>query len=251
MSTQMISVDLINADPSLNIARTSTTPADCEELAASISTKGLQTPIMVRPVEGDRYEMVYGFRRYTAVAVNLGLDEIECYVKEMTRREAMILNVTENIQRKDMTFWEECCAVRDCFPEGTKLDIIASAFGKSINWVRRRMAVWKMPWKVRNQIKNGLLTASHIDIIMRKDPEDQLRTAAAIKKGVAAGKSFDLIATELLPGRKKARPRKNHGIMLTHCLEKGYDEAVIALRWVCGEISDTLCRELLDKNRKV
>ena len=123
---KMIPCDSILADLSNNCSRQDLTPEDCEDLAASIEVNGLQQSVVVRPTPeyGSEtpkpYQLVIGYRRFTAVSVNLGLTEIECTVREYTDEEAKIANVIENLQRKDISFWEECCALRIAFPDDTK-----------------------------------------------------------------------------------------------------------------------------------
>jgi len=246
MSTQLIKCDLIDADTSLNIARQNFTPADCEDLAASIAVHGLQTPIMVRPVDGH-YEIVFGFRRYTAVAINLGLEEIECKVVDMTREEAQIANVVENLQRKDITFWEECCALKIGFLKKTKQEI-ATALGKSESWARTRMSVWEMPKNIRDQVQAGILSAAHISLLAGQAPEDRVKIATKLRQAARAGKTIQQMEHELT-GRNTRRRKKDFQHVMTRCLENGHMEAVHTLRYVIGEISDTLLYELLDKNK--
>ena len=72
---------------------------EMEQLAESIQENGLQSPIVVRPKEDGRYEVVSGHRRLHACK-KIGLEKVEAIVKEMSRDEAVIALVDSNIQRE-------------------------------------------------------------------------------------------------------------------------------------------------------
>ena len=72
---------------------------EMEQLAESIKENGMQSPIVVRPKEDGRYEVVSGHRRLFACK-KIGLEKVEAIVKEMTRDEAIIALVDSNIQRE-------------------------------------------------------------------------------------------------------------------------------------------------------
>jgi ParB family chromosome partitioning protein len=109
---------------------------DILELAQSIETLGLINPITVKPVENGFYEVVTGHRRYEAVK-RLGLPHIECLVSgEISEKDLMLIQVAENVQRKDMSALE----LVEVFDEMKKRFNInqkqlARYFHKSETWV--------------------------------------------------------------------------------------------------------------------
>ena len=70
-----------------------------QAMAESIKAVGVQTPVIVRPIDGGRYELVSGHRRKFAASL-AGLDTLPCIVREMTRDEAIIAMVDANLQRE-------------------------------------------------------------------------------------------------------------------------------------------------------
>lgn len=78
---------------------------DLEALAQSIRTKGIQHPLLVRPVEGG-YEIVAGERRWRAAQL-AGLLEVPVIEREMTDQEAAEAALIENLQRKDLNAFEQ------------------------------------------------------------------------------------------------------------------------------------------------
>lgn len=71
------------------------------ELADSIAAQGVIQPVVVRPVENERYELIAGERRWRA-AQQAGLDEIPVVIKDVTEEAAMAMGLIENIQREEI-----------------------------------------------------------------------------------------------------------------------------------------------------
>lgn len=71
------------------------------ELVESIKTRGLIQPILVRPIEDGKYEMVSGHRRKRAFEI-AGIEKISARVQELTRDEAILAMVDSNLQREEI-----------------------------------------------------------------------------------------------------------------------------------------------------
>ncbi|MEE2610528.1 MAG: ParB/RepB/Spo0J family partition protein, partial [Acidobacteriota bacterium] len=82
---------------------------DLSELMASVEEKGIIEPLIVR-TRNSRYQIIAGERRYQA-AVRVGLKEVPVVVREIDDAEVMELALVENIQRKDLTAFEEAEAL--------------------------------------------------------------------------------------------------------------------------------------------
>ena len=83
---------------------------DLSELMASIAEKGILEPLVVRQ-RGDRYQIIAGERRYQA-AVQVGLQELPVVVRDVDDAEVIELALVENLQRKDLTPFEEADALQ-------------------------------------------------------------------------------------------------------------------------------------------
>lgn len=240
----------IRADPEDNVSRCDMTPHLCQDIAASIEVSGLMQPVTVRktdnPEAGYRYELVMGFRRFTAVSVNLGQLEIKAFVVECTKAEARIMNLTENLQRKDLTFWEEARGLRLAFPPETPRPKIMKALGYSDDWVKVRWRIDELPKEVQDQVREGLLGSAEVNIIQQmKDRDSKIKAARKLMAGKRAGKTIKDLQRDLT-NRKNHRSKAEVKKMMTICMEKDCMEAVHALRYASGEISDTLFLDLLD-----
>ena len=89
------------------------------QLAGSISERGVLQPLMVRPLGGGQYEIVYGERRWRA-AQSAGLSEVPVIVRDLSPAEAEIISAVENLQREDLNRYDEVTY---------KLRLVAQLFG--------------------------------------------------------------------------------------------------------------------------
>ena len=83
---------------------------DLSELMASIAEKGIIEPLVVRQ-QGERFQIIAGERRYQA-AVQVGLKELPAVIREANEAELMEIALVENLQRKDLTAFEEAEAMQ-------------------------------------------------------------------------------------------------------------------------------------------
>jgi ParB/RepB/Spo0J family partition protein len=108
------------------------------ELAASIKTHGVLQPILVRPLEGGMYEVVCGARRYRASKM-ARLEAIPATIRKLDDDQALELQITENLQRKDIHPLEEALAIKRLHEErGMSMEEVASRLGKSQQYLYQR-----------------------------------------------------------------------------------------------------------------
>ena len=117
---RLVPIDLLDPNPD----QPRQVMGDLSDLMASVAEKGIIEPLIVRQVEG-RYQIIAGERRYHA-AVQVGLAEVPVIVKDVDEKEVLELALIENIQRKDLTAFEEAEALAE---EGIEV--------ASIPWVPR------------------------------------------------------------------------------------------------------------------
>jgi hypothetical protein len=148
------------------------------------------------------------------------------------------MNFHENFHRSDPSYWDWCCALRDMFDPDMGDTAIAKALGASRTWVRARWLIWRLPPDVIAQVEAGLLTVSHVTMLIHKSPEEQQATATRILRGIEDGESTQHMQTELTR-RRNVRPKKELQAMMTTLMEAEKMEGVHILRWAAGEITDT------------
>jgi len=132
-----------------------------EELATSIMEHGVVQPVVVRPIEGGRYELVAGERRWRACR-KVGLEFIPAVVKDMTDRDVTEVALIENIQREDLNPLEEAWAYRTLMDEfNLTQEEVAARVGKSRPHVANTLRLLSLPPEVREMVVQGTLTAGH------------------------------------------------------------------------------------------
>ena len=126
---QTIAIDRMR--PGKYQPRTRMDDAALAELAESIREQGVMQPILVRPVDGGRFEIIAGERRWRA-AQRAGLREVPALVKSVPDNAALALALIENIQREDLNPLEEAQGLTRLIDEfGLTHDAAAKAVGRS------------------------------------------------------------------------------------------------------------------------
>lgn len=132
-----------------------------EELAASISQRGVIQPVIVRPLAGGRYQLVAGERRWRA-AQKARLHEIPALVRDLDEREVMALALIENLQREDLNPVEEGRAYqRLADSEGMSQADIASLVDKSRSHVANLQRLLQLPEPVLELVEESQLSMGH------------------------------------------------------------------------------------------
>lgn len=144
------------------------------ELAASLETKGVIQPLIVRPhpSKSDHFEIVAGERRWRA-AQKARLHEVPVVVREFTDTEVLEVAIIENIQRADLNPVEEAQGYRQLIEKfGHTQEQMAEALGKSRSHIANLMRLLALPDVVQDHLREGRLTAGHARaLITADDPE--------------------------------------------------------------------------------
>ena len=131
---------------------------DLSELMASVAEKGIIEPLVVRQ-RWCRYQIIAGERRYHA-AVQVGLREVPVVIREVDDAEVMELALVENLQRKDLTAFEEAEALLQLAEKcGHTHEDLARKLGKSRTSITESLSLAAMPDEVRNLCRLADITA--------------------------------------------------------------------------------------------
>tara|TARA_B100001057_G_scaffold68898_1_gene62673 strand:+ start:404 stop:1267 length:864 start_codon:yes stop_codon:yes gene_type:complete len=138
------------------------------ELAASIKSKGLVQPILVRPSDknpGD-YEIIAGERRWRAAQI-AQLHEMPAVIKNLNDVEALEIAIIENVQRSDLTVIEEAAGYKRLIESyGHTQEQLSEIVGKSRSHVANIMRLLTLPQSIQDMITEGKITAGHARAIM-------------------------------------------------------------------------------------
>lgn len=180
-------VPLASVEPDANQPRN--VMGDLEELTQSVRDKGVLEPLLVRELEaednrGTRYRIISGERRYRA-ALAAGLAEVPVIPMDVTDEEALEIALVENLQRKDLTPFEEADGYRALQEKFQYTqEQIARAVGKSRTVVTESLALRKLPGKVREAAEAlGIHTKSLLlEVLKVEKPEEQVALLEAVHK---------------------------------------------------------------------
>ena len=172
---------------------------DLSELMASVAEKGIIEPLIVRQ-RGARYQIIAGERRYHA-AVQVGLREVPVIIREVDDAEVMELALVENLQRKDLTAFEESEALHQLAHRCSYThEDMARKLGKSRTSITESLSLQNMPDEVRNLCRLADITSkSTLLQIVRQ--ADQQKMIALIEKLAGQGS-----ATREAARRETAKP---------------------------------------------
>jgi ParB family chromosome partitioning protein len=165
---RMVPIDLI--DPNPNQPRQ--VMGDLSELIASIAEKGIIEPLVVRQ-RGERYQIIAGERRYQA-SVQAGLRELPVVIREVDDTEVIELALIENLQRKDLTPFEEAEALQGLAERcGYTHEDLARRLGKSRTSITESLSLASMPEEIRNLCRLADISSKSLllQVVRQETPE--------------------------------------------------------------------------------
>ncbi len=224
-------------------------------LAASIKEVGVLSPILVRPVGPDRYEIVAGERRWRAAQL-AKLHDVPVVIREMADREALEIAIVENVQRADLNAIEEATAYLELIEQfGRTQEEVAQEIGKSRSHVANTIRLLKLPDSVKDMVRDGRLTAGHARALLGvPDPE-------------ALAQEFLTRDTTVREAERKSDARKHPGgkpyrdpnitaletslsdalglkTQITHSVSKSGDKGAVKIAYSSLEQLDEIVRRL-------
>ena len=148
-------------------------PQALEELAHSIRNHGVMQPIVVRPIDGNRYEIIAGERRWRATQ-QAGLDKIPAMVREVPDEAAIAMALIENIQREDLNPLEEALALQRLQQEfELTQQQVADAVGKSRVTVANLLRLITLPDAIKTMLAHGDLEMGHARALLGLEEDRQ------------------------------------------------------------------------------
>src|ERR1700704_6507094 len=171
---RMIPIDKLDPNPD----QPRTEIGDLTELTASISEKGVLEPLLVKPMAG-RWMIIAGERRWRA-ATPAGLTELPCIEMDVDESGVAEIALIENMQRKDLTPWEEADGLRSlCERFGYTHEEVARKVGKSRSTVTEALSIAAIPADVRELCRQADVSAKSMLLqIVRQPDEDGMRRLA-------------------------------------------------------------------------
>ena len=152
---------------------------DLTELTASIREKGVLEPLLVKPTPMGRWMIIAGERRWRA-ATAAGLKELPCIEMDVDDSAVAEIALIENMQRKDLTPWEEADGLRAlCERFGYTHEDVARKVGKSRSTVTEALSIASIPEPIRKICRKADITSKSILLQIVRQPDDEsMRTMA-------------------------------------------------------------------------
>ena len=176
-----------------------------EELAASIRSQGVMQPILVRPVEGGRFEIIAGERRWRA-AQRAGLREIPVLVKPVADQAALALALIENIQREDLNPLEEAQGFKRLIEEfGLTHDAVAQAVGRSRSAVTNLLRLTQLAKPVQDYLFANAIEMGHVRALLALPAAQQTSAAARVVERKLSVRDTERLVQQLGAPPRRAR----------------------------------------------
>jgi ParB family chromosome partitioning protein len=135
---------------------------DLDDLQSSINTHGVLEPLLVRALENGRYELVSGERRFHA-AMSVGLAEVPCIELRVTDQQALEIALIENLQRKDLTAFEEADGYRTLIKKYDYThEQVSQAVGRSRVTITETLRLLQIPESIRDLCRHADITAKGV-----------------------------------------------------------------------------------------
>jgi len=178
------------------------------ELAASIKTQGLMQPVLVRPVDRDRYELIAGERRWRAAQM-AGLQEIPALVREVADESALAMSLVENIQRENLNPLEEAAGLQRLVDEFRMThEQAADAVGRSRSATTNLLRLLRLAKPVQAMVMEGVLEMGHARAVLALEGARQIEAANRVAaRGLSVRESEALVA-KMLRGQGARRVAK-------------------------------------------
>lgn len=157
---------------------------DLTELKASIQEKGVLEPIIVRPT-ADGYQIIAGERRWRA-CVELGLHQVPCIERDADDREVLELALIENLQRKDLSAFEEAEGLKSLADKYNYTHAeIAQVIGKSRTSVTESLSLIQIPVEVREQCRQADINSKSLllQVVRQPDIDEMMKLVRRIAAG--------------------------------------------------------------------
>jgi|TARA_B100001964_G_scaffold116225_1_gene129512 ParB family chromosome partitioning protein len=156
---KLINISSIKANPQQ--PRKKFSKDELEDLSASIKSKGIIQPILVREIDKDLFEIIVGERRWRAAQI-AGIHQIPAVIKQMNDEEVMQAALIENIQRENLNPVEEARTYQTILKsDDVNYENLSNAIGKSKSHISNTIRLLELDLKIINYIEEGKISMGH------------------------------------------------------------------------------------------
>lgn len=199
-------VDAITPNPYQ--PRRTFSPQGLEELADSIRELGILQPLTVRRDGSGGWELIAGERRLRAAKL-AGLTQVPCLSIQTDGCSSSLLALVENLQRRDLDFWEEALALEQLSADfHLSQEEVARRIGKSQSAVANKLRLLKLSPQTLSVLRDGGCTERHARALLKlSDPQAQLACAQqVVRDGLTVAQTEALVDKLSSPAPVRKRP---------------------------------------------
>lgn len=220
---------------------------DLTELKASIESKGILEPILVRPISSGKYQIISGERRFRA-AIEAGLTEVPCIEFDVEENEVLEIAMIENLHRKNLTPFEEAEGFHSLIErfEYTH-QRVAETVGRSRVGITESLSLLRIPEDLRDECRRADIAKSALLEIARASSREKMEELILALRSGATRDTLRQKKEEPSAEEKRQRPRpfqfryapKNSPFRLNLAFNKsriGKEEVVEALEKILAEL---------------
>jgi ParB family chromosome partitioning protein len=179
-----------------------------DELADSIREQGVVQPIVVRPVDKNRYEIIAGERRWRAAQI-AGLQDIPCVVRDVSDRAAIAMALIENIQRENLNPMEESRALQRLIDEFKMThQQAAEAVGRSRTGVTNLLRLQELDDRVKKLVEQGSLEMGHARSLLALKGDAQYQAASQVHKAGMSVRETEQLVRKQQSGKLEKKEKK-------------------------------------------
>lgn len=178
------------------------------ELASSVNRIGQIYPVLLHRLRENKYELVIGSRRFTAARKSRARSIPATVLDDISNQEMVILSLTENLHRNDLTPFEEARGIlRLCKEHEMEPREVAKRLHKPLHWVQGRLKILSVPESVQKLLCESKVTLNHVGILASLGkPRDQIRYAKVVARQSLSEEDLTTLIREEIKGAKKERP---------------------------------------------
>ena len=171
-----------------------------EELTNSIKSRGIIQPIIVRPSNGNKYEIIAGERRWLA-AQRAALHEVPVVIVEADDKKALEFGIVENVQRHDLNSIEEAEGYKRLIDEFSyDQDQVAKFIGKSRSHITNSLRLLTLSDYIIDLIKSNKISPGHAKTLVGLNNSDQI-AKKVVKKNLSVRQTENLVRLYKSPSK--------------------------------------------------
>ena len=207
-STIFNEVPISQIKPNPNQPRKDFDEESLQELAISIKNNGIISPITLRKISDNEYQIVAGERRYRA-SIIAGLEKIPAYIRDASEEQVMEMALIENIQREDLNAIEIALSYNSlCATLNLTQEALAERIGKKRATITNYLRLLRLPAEIQIGIKNKVIEMGHARAIAGiSDAQMQLKIYnEVVNKQASVRQTEEMVRKALNPNENQNTP---------------------------------------------